>query len=109
MMLAYADELNRFRQVGFVKLHHLHVVEGSILAAQYRKHPFPLFTLEDYTDFLCAFLPKLRPDIVVQRLFGVADPSLLVAPRWSLPKSAVQAHLEAEFARRGLVQGAAVR
>lgn len=109
MMQAYAEELNRFPQVRFVKLHHLHVVEGSILAAQYRRQPFPLFTLEDYTDFLCAFLPRLRRDIVVQRLFGVADQSLLVAPRWNLPKSAVQAHLEAAFACRGVVQGAAVK
>ena len=105
-MLAYAGEINRFPQVGFVKLHHLHVVEGSILAKQWRDAPFPLFSLEDYADFLCDFLPRLREDIVVERLFGVADSRLLVAPRWDMPKSAVQAHLEREFSRRGVVQGA---
>lgn len=104
-MLAYAEEINRFPQVGFIKLHHLHIVEGSIFAAQYRREPFELFSLESYTDFLCAFLPRLRPDLVIERLFGVADPGLLIAPKWGLAKSTVQAHLEREFLRRGVRQG----
>lgn len=106
-MLAYADEINRFPQVRFVKLHHLHIVEGSILAVRYRKEPFPLFSLEAYTDFLCEFLPLLRPDIVIQRLFGVADQSLLIAPKWNLPKSAVQTCLDREIGHRGVTQGSA--
>jgi uncharacterized protein len=105
MMLAQAREINRFPQIRFVKLHHLHVVKGSILGARYQKEPFPLFSLEEYTDFLCEFLPLLRPDIVIQRLFGVADPELLIAPKWNLPKSAVQTHLDREIERRGVIQG----
>ncbi len=104
-MLAYADEINRFPQVGFVKLHHLHIVKGSILAKAYRDEPFPLFTLEGYTDFLCDLLPRLRPDLVIQRLFGLADPDLLIAPHWNLPKSSVQAFLDREFQHRGVKQG----
>jgi radical SAM protein (TIGR01212 family) len=107
MMLAQANELNRFPQIRCVKLHHLHVVEGSILAASYRKQPFPLFSLEEYTDFLCDFLPRLRPDIVIQRLFGVADQRLLIAPKWNLPKSSVQSQLDREIERRGITQGSA--
>jgi len=105
MMLAQVREINRFPQIRFVKLHHLHIVKGSILGARYQKEPFPLFSLEEYTDFLCEFLPRLRPDIVIQRLFGVADPELLIAPKWNLPKSAVQTHLDREIERRGVIQG----
>ncbi len=105
MMFAYAAEINRFPQVRFVKLHHLHVVQGSILAARYRKQPFPVFDLAGYTDFLCDFLPLLRPDIVIQRLFAVADQNLLIAPQWNLPKSAVQTHLDREIERRRVIQG----
>jgi radical SAM protein (TIGR01212 family) len=105
MMLAQAAEINRFPQIRFVKLHHLHIVKGSILGARYQKEPFPLFSLEEYTDFLCEFLPLLRPDIVIQRLFGVADTQLLIAPKWNLPKSAVQTHICREIKRRGVVQG----
>jgi hypothetical protein len=88
-----------------VKLHHLHVVRRSILAADYQRQPFHLFTLEEYTDLLCEFLPLLRPDIVIERLFGVADDGLLVAPRWNLPKAAALARIEREFRQRGVIQG----
>jgi len=107
MMLAHAREINRFPQIQFVKLHHLHIVKGSILAARYQKQPFPLFSLDDYTDFLCEFLPLLRPEVVIQRLFGIADQELLIAPLWNLPKSAVQTHIDQEIERRGVVQGSA--
>jgi len=105
MMLAYAAEINRFPQIGFVKLHHLHVVKGSILAARYQRQPFPLFDLAGYTDFLCALLPLLRPDIVIQRLFGVADNNLLLGPHWQLSKSAIQIHIDRAIESRGIVQG----
>jgi hypothetical protein len=105
MMLAQAHEINRFPQIRFVKLHHLHIVKGSVLAARYQKEPFPLFDLADYTDFLCEFLPLLRPDIVIQRLFGIADLNLLVAPDWLLGKSAIQTYIDRQIQRRGVVQG----
>lgn len=107
MLLAQADELNRFPQVRFAKLHHLHIVKGSILAARYQKEPFPTFSLAEYTDLLCDLLPRLRPGLVLQRLFGVADRDLLVAPKWNLPKAAVQTHIDREIQRRGIIQGSA--
>ena len=108
MMLAYAREINRFPQIRFVKLHHLHIVKGSILASRYQKEPFPLFSLEDYTGFLCEFLPLLRPDIVIQRLFGISDLDLLIAPNWQLGKSAIQTHIDRQIQRRGIVQGSRI-
>ncbi|MGD7654655.1 MAG: TIGR01212 family radical SAM protein [Verrucomicrobiales bacterium] len=107
MLLAHADELNRFPQVKFTKLHHLHIVKGSILAARYKKEPFHTLSLEEYTDLLCDLIPRLRPDLIIQRLFGVADQDLLIAPIWGLPKSAVQTHIDREIQRRGIVQGSA--
>lgn len=105
MMLRYADEINRFPQIKFVKLHHLHIVEGSIMGVQYKREPFKVFSLEEYTDFLCEFIPLLRLDIVIQRLFGLADQELLIAPNWGLGKSAIQTHIDKELERRGAIQG----
>lgn len=105
MMLRYADEVNRFSQIKFIKLHHLHIVEGSIMGVHYKREPFELFSLENYTDFLCEFIPLLRPDIVIQRLFGLADQDLLIAPLWDRGKSAVQSYIDKEFLRRQVVQG----
>lgn len=108
MMLAYADEINRFPQIRFIKLHHLHIVKGSILAARYRKEPFPLFDIASYAEFLCDLLPRLRPDLVIQRLFGVADQELLIAPLWDLQKSSLQAYFDREIQLRKVVQGSAL-
>ena len=105
MMLAYAHEINRFPQIKFVKLHHLHIVSGSIMAAQYQRLPFKLFALDEYADFLCEFLPLLRPDIVVQRLFGISDLKLLIAPNWGLKKASIQSYIDQAILRRGIHQG----
>jgi len=105
MMLRYADEINRYPQIKFVKLHHLHVVEGSIMGVHYRREPFKVFTLEEYTDFLCEFIPLLRPDIVIQRLFGLADQELLIAPIWGKGKSSIQTYIDKELEKRGSIQG----
>jgi len=104
-MYAYIHEINRFPQIKFVKFHHLHIVEGSIMGSKYRKDPFPLFSLEDYTALLCEMLPLLRPDIVVQRLFGISDWDMLIGPNWGLKKSAIQSFMDKEIERRGVIQG----
>lgn len=105
MMRQYIHEINRFPQIKFVKFHHLHIVEGSIMGVKYKKNPFKLFTLEEYTDLLCEFIPLLRPDIVIQRLFGISDWDLLIAPNWGMNKSAIQSYMDKEIERRGVVQG----
>ncbi len=105
MMLAYADEINKFPQIDFVKFHHLHIVEGSIMGAKYKKNPFKLFSLQEYSDFLCELLPRLRPDIVIQRLFGISDLDMLIAPKWGLRKSEIQTFIDNEIERKDVVQG----
>ena len=105
MMLKYADEINRFPQIKFVKLHHLHIVEGSIMGVKYKREPFKVFSLEEYTDFLAEFIPLLRPDIIIQRLFGLADYDLLIAPNWKLKKAEIQTYIDKELERRNAVQG----
>ena len=102
--LRVADELNRL-PIRCAKLHHLHIVRGSALAKRYRDAPFELHSLESYTDFLCRFLPRLSPEIVVQRLFGIADLEDLVAPNWQLRKSLIQRHIERALEERDIVQG----
>jgi radical SAM protein (TIGR01212 family) len=107
MMLQYIHEINRFSQIKFVKFHHLHIVEGSILGVHYKRNPFPLFTLEEYTNLLCQLIPLLRPDIIIQRLFGISDWDLLIAPNWGLKKTLIQNYMDKEIASRNIIQGAA--
>jgi uncharacterized protein len=105
MMLRYADEINRFPQIKFVKFHHLHIVEGSVMGVKYKRDPFKLFSLEEYTDFLCELIPRIREDVVIQRLFGISDWDLLIAPNWGMKKSEIQTYMDKAIEGRGVVQG----
>ncbi len=109
MIVKYGDEINKFEKINFVKFHHLHIVKGSIMGVKYKREPFPLFTLEEYTDILCEILPKLRPDIVIQRLFALSDAEMLIAPKWGLKKSQIQNYIDAELERRNILQGSEYR
>ncbi|KAA3595768.1 MAG: TIGR01212 family radical SAM protein [Calditrichaeota bacterium] len=102
--LKVADELNKF-EIDFVKLHHLHIVKGSKMAWEFKNNPFPLFTLEGYTNFLCKFLPKLKPEIVVQRLFGISDWDELIAPNWGMKKTLIQNYIEKTLEKKNIFQG----
>ena len=108
MMMAVADELNSL-PIHFAKLHHLYIVEGSVMGVLHKRDPFQLFTLEEYTDFLCNFIPKLRPDLILQRLFGISDYKYHIAPNWGLKKTQLVNHLDKVFRERGVVQGSSYR
>lgn len=108
MMLRYADVVNKFPRIRFIKLHHLHIVEGSIMGVHYKRNPFKLFSLEEYAAFLCDFIPLLREDVVIQRLFGLADKDLLIAPQWKLKRSEIQAYLDNALEAKGVRQGSAL-
>ncbi len=105
-MLAVAGVVNDL-PIHFIKLHHLHVVKGSIMANEYRKNPFPLFSLEDYGLFLADFLPRLRPDLVVQRLFATTPEVFLIAPEWTAKKSKSRSFLEKFLLEKNIRQGSA--
>lgn len=105
MMLQYAQEINKFPQIKFLKIHNLHIVEGSIMGVKYKRNPFQLLSLEEYTNLLCDFLPLLRPDIVIQRLFAVSEYEMLIAPKWGLKKSQIQNYIDNELKKRNIIQG----
>jgi len=105
--LQYAEVFNQF-DIQFVKLHQLHIVKGSAMAVEFKREPFSLYTLESYTDFLCALIPRLRPNLVIQRLFATSYRDFLIAPTWQENKSLVKRYIENEFHRRGIVQGSRV-
>lgn len=90
-----------------VKLHHLHVLEGTELAKWYREGRATVMERGEYVELVCDFLERLDPEVVIHRLVGDGDRSLLLAPQWSLSreKSRVIVEVEAELERRGTRQG----
>ncbi|HEY6006795.1 MAG TPA: TIGR01212 family radical SAM protein, partial [Geobacteraceae bacterium] len=103
-MLATAAILNGLGVDG-VKLHLLHVMRDTPLAAMYARGEVPLLTRDDYVGLVCDFLERLAPEVIVQRLTGDGGRDHLVAPLWSLAKFEVLNAIDAELSRRGSRQG----
>ena len=102
--LAMADEMSRLR-VNMVKIHHLHIVRGTALAAEYSRRPFHVLGYEEYLDPLCDFVERLDSRIVIERMFGEAPFSLLVAPNWGRTKNDLVADIHRKFEERDVRQG----
>ena len=91
--------------VSGVKLQLLHVLKGTKLAQMYLENPFPVFTLEEYCDFVIDCIEMLPPHMVIHRLTGDGPKNLLIAPQWSADKKNVLNTLNRRFAERDSWQG----
>ena len=72
-----------------IKLQLLHILKGTRLEEQYRQEPFPLMTMEEYTDLVVSCLQLLPKETVIHRMTGDPPRKLLVAPKWSTDKKRV--------------------
>ena len=91
-----------------IKLHQLHIVKKTVMAIQYQREPdqFKLFSLDDYLVFISAFLERLNPNIVIQRLFGEAPPYMMAGPTWGeLRNGDVMERIEAYLEKVDTWQG----
>lgn len=82
-----------------IKLQLLHVLKGTAMGEAYLKAPFPVFTLDAYTDLVVDCLKRLPETTVIHRLTGDAPKRLLIAPKWSANKRLVLNTLRAKIAR----------
>lgn len=88
-----------------IKLQLLHILRGTDLADYYASSPFPVLTEEEYVDLVIACLERLSPDITIHRVTGDGPKDLLIAPLWSLKKTAVLNHIHHEMKLRNTWQG----
>lgn len=88
-----------------VKIHMLHIMEGTILGDMYKKEPFPLLSLDDYVDVVIEQLELLPPNMIIQRLTGDAPQDLLIEPNWTRKKTIVVNEIDKEMVRRNTWQG----
>jgi radical SAM protein (TIGR01212 family) len=91
--------------VDFMKIHHLHVVNDTVMAAQYKKDPFHVFSYNEYLKVIVSVVERLSPKIVLQRLAGEAAPRILIAPRWNKKYAEVLHGIESELERQNTWQG----
>lgn len=84
-MLQTIDAVNGL-PVDMVKIHQMQVIRGTRLAAQYEAGEAEITTwkLEDYLEFCCRIIKRLRPGIAVERFVSSSPADMLVAPRWGV-------------------------
>ena len=91
-LLATIEAVNR-AEIDGVKLHLLHILEGTPYAELYRQGKIQPLTLEEYAELLILALKALRPNTVVHRITGDGAKALLIAPLWSGDKKKVLNYL----------------
>ena len=92
-----------------VKLHLLHVLRGTDLAAEYEAGRVKPLELDTYIDILEQCLAVLPPDVVIHRLTGDGAKRDLIAPLWSADKKRVLSAIQKRFEQDGVMQGSALR
>ena len=88
-----------------IKIHLLHVLEGTDLADDYEKGKFQLPTLEKYTELVLGCLKRIPKTMVVHRLTGDGAKRDLIAPLWSADKKKVLNYINKEISNSNLRQG----
>ncbi len=69
-----------------IKFHQLQIVKNTILENEFKNIPerFELFELDEYVEFIVAFIERLNPGIIIERFTGEMPPRFIVAPDWGL-------------------------
>ena len=91
-----------------VKLHLLHVLDGTDLVAEYAAGRVRPLEREEYFGLLEDCLRVLPSSVVIHRLTGDGDKRRLLAPLWSADKKAVLNAMRRRFEEDDLVQGSAL-
>lgn len=107
MILESIDYVGRCGIDG-VKLHLLHVLEGTDLAELYKASPFPLPGMEEYIALLERCLEVLPRDVVIHRLTGDGAKKTLIAPLWTADKKRVLNAIRSAFTAHNVQQGSAL-
>ncbi len=103
-MAATARYIGRCGAQG-VKLHLLHVLRGTDLAADYLAGRYVPLTQDAYITCLEHCLRLLPPEMVIHRLTGDGAKRALLAPLWSADKKRVLQQIRLRFQQDDLVQG----
>ena len=88
-----------------VKLHLLHILRGTPMAAEYAAGRVRTLELDEYITLLERCLEVLPPEVVIHRLTGDAPKRDLIAPLWSADKKRVLNAIRQRFESDDLIQG----
>jgi len=72
-----------------IKLQMLHILKGTRMAEEYEADPFPVMSLDEYSDLIADCVRILPEHMVIHRLTGDGPKRFLIAPLWSADKKRV--------------------
>lgn len=106
----YEDMIKTARDVAklhpnLVKIHLLHVIEGTRLAKMYKNGEYVSLNRDFYIQTVCDQIELLPSDIVIERLTGDGIGEGLLAPEWSRKKTTVINDIDKELFKRNSFQG----
>lgn len=104
MMLQTAETLGKLRPDG-VKIHLMHVIEGTQLAQMYKRGEYAPLEKQQYIDIVIKQLELLPPETVIERITGDGDKKTLLAPLWSMDKISVLGGIDKRMAELSTWQG----
>lgn len=88
-----------------LKLHPLHVVRNTMLAAEWRRGEYQALAVADYIRIAADLIVRTPPDIVYHRVTGTASADILLTPAWCTQKWNILNGIESELRHRGHRQG----
>ena len=88
-----------------LKIHPLHVVKNTVLAAEWRRGEYTPLEMADYIRIAADLIERTPPHIVYHRVTGTASKDILLAPSWCSQKWNILNGIELELKRRGHRQG----
>ncbi|KAA8999255.1 TIGR01212 family radical SAM protein [Affinibrenneria salicis] len=90
-----------------IKLHPLHIVEGSIMAKAWRAGRLPVLTLDQYVATAGEMIRATPPEVIYHRISASARRPELLAPQWCENRWSGMVEIDRYLRRHG-VQGSAL-
>ena len=103
-MLQSAKEVAS-KDVDAIKIHMLHLIQGTKMAKDYEQSPFPLLTREEYVEIVVRQLEFFKPEVIIERLTGDGIASDLIEPQWTIKKTIVLNEIDKLMAKENTWQG----
>lgn len=92
-------------KLDILKIHQMQIIRNTLLAQQYDKEPFHVYSVDEYIELITKYIQRLRIDLVLERFVSQSPKELLIAPKWGLKNyeftNLLTNHLKAAGAYQG--------
>ena len=102
MMLEGARQISRL-PIDILKIHQLQIIKNTPLETKWLNEPFPVWTIEDYSEFITDYITYLRNDIIIQRLFSKGVYGEVIAPCFNIKE--LTDSIQGKLKTKEIIQG----